>query len=174
VTKPIRVEASENVFDSLHVLGFHQYGDYIAKQRTLEPPEAEAMLLRLFNWQGQRNLYAANSAYLGWRNDFVLQPPHGPQSAQDWTRFWGTGEAGSFEGRVQFQGGNLRSRLTVAPQQITPEDFRLRADSAGYHAGPDGKDLGADIDLVGPGEAYERWKKTPDYQQWRKDTGQTE
>ena len=38
--------------------------------------------------------------------------------------------------------------------------------------GKDGKDLGADVDLVGPGPAYERWKKTPEYQQWLKDTGQ--
>ena len=37
---------------------------------------------------------------------------------------------------------------------------------------PDGKDLGADVDLVGPGAAYERWKKTLEYQQWLKDTGQ--
>jgi hypothetical protein len=28
------------------------------------------------------------------------------------------------------------------------------------------------VDLVGPGEAYERWKKTPDYQEWLKETGQ--
>jgi len=27
-------------------------------------------------------------------------------------------------------------------------------------------------DLVGPGAAYERWKKTLEYQQWLKDTGQ--
>src|SRR5262249_48046979 len=41
-----------------------------------------------------------------------------------------------------------------------------------YRAGKDGKDLGADVDLVGPGAAYERWKKRPEYQQWLKDTGQ--
>ena len=34
------------------------------------------------------------------------------------------------------------------------------------------QDLGADVDLVGPGPAYERWKKTPEYQQWLKDSGQ--
>ena len=28
------------------------------------------------------------------------------------------------------------------------------------------------MDLVGPGPAYERWKKTADYQQWLKETGQ--
>jgi len=53
----------------------------------------------------------------------------------------------------------------------TPEHFRLGPDSAGYRAGPYGKDL-ADVDLVGPGEAYERWKKTPEYQQWLEETGQ--
>ena len=55
---------------------------------------------------------------------------------------------------------------------ITAGDFRLRPDSPGYRAGKDGKDLGADVDLVGPGPAYERWKKTPEYQQWLKDTKQ--
>jgi hypothetical protein len=35
---------------------------------------------------------------------------------------------------------------------------------------PGGKDLGADVDLVGPGEAYERWHKTPAYQDWLKQT----
>jgi hypothetical protein len=28
------------------------------------------------------------------------------------------------------------------------------------------------VDLVGPGPAYERWKKTPEYQQWLNDTKQ--
>ena len=48
----------------------------------------------------------------------------------------------------------------------------LRHDSTGYRAGKDGKDLGADVDLVGPGPAYERWKKTLSYQQWLVETGQ--
>src|SRR5262249_21259755 len=52
------------------------------------------------------------------------------------------------------------------------EDYRLRADSPGKGAGKDGRDLGADVDLVGPGAAYERWKQTPEHQQWLQDTGQ--
>ena len=58
--------------------------------------------------------------------------------------------------------------MLSSPRRWT--DFRLRPDSAGYRAGKDGKDLGADVDLVGPGLAYERWKKSPDYQQWLKET----
>ena len=72
---------------------------------------------------------------------------------------------------MHYHGGNLASKLEMAPQKITPEDFRLRPDSAGYRAGADGKDLGADVDLVGPGPAYERWKRTPEYQSWLKETG---
>src|SRR5262249_29585247 len=56
--------------------------------------------------------------------------------------------------------------------KAAPEDFRVRRDSAGYQAAKGKKDLGADVDLVGPGPAYERWKKTPAYQEWLKETGQ--
>ena len=75
------------------------------------------------------------------------------------------------QGRVLLR-GNPKEMLTTNPEAITPDDFRLRPDSAGYRAGKDKKDLGADVDLVGPGPAYERWKKTPEYQQWLKDTKQ--
>ena len=90
----------------------------------------------------------------------------------DWNRFWHQTDTGSTEGVVRFQGGDLLQRTLTDAEKLSPEDFRLRADSAGYHAGPDGKDLGADVDLVGPGPAYERWKKTPEYQEWIKDSGQ--
>ena len=73
---------------------------------------------------------------------------------------------------MQYQGGNLFARLASAPDQLSPEDFRLLPNSAGYRAGMDGKDLGADVDLVGPGAAYERWKQTPEYQHWLKESGQ--
>jgi len=101
-----------------------------------------------------------------------LEPATRVKSLADWKQFWGGAEVDSLEGRVRYQGGDLLSKLHVAPEKLTPEDFRLRPDSAGYRAGEDGKDLGANVDLVGPGAAYERWKQTPEYQQWLKDTGQ--
>jgi hypothetical protein len=51
-------------------------------------------------------------------------------------------------------------------------DFRLLADSPGKGKGKGGRDLGADIQLVGPGAAYERWKQSAEYRQWVKETGQ--
>jgi hypothetical protein len=48
----------------------------------------------------------------------------------------------------------------------------LRLDPAmlGPGAGPGGTDVGADMARVGPGEEYQRWTKTPEYHDWRKQT----
>ena len=96
------------------------------------------------------------------------------RSPEAWRSGSGSGEPGTptVGGPRPLSGRRPVSPGSRSPDQLTPEDFRLRPDSAGYRAGKDGKDLGADVDLVGPGPAYERWKKTPEYQQWLKDTGQ--
>lgn len=62
--------------------------------------------------------------------------------------------------------------MKSSPETLVPADFRLHPDSAGKGAGPGGKDLGADVDLVGPGAPYERWKKKPEYQEWLKRTSE--
>ena len=48
-----------------------------------------------------------------------------------------------------------RMSALATPGGLTPADFRLAAGSPGKGAGPGGKDLGADVDQVGPGAAYE-------------------
>jgi hypothetical protein len=130
----------------------------------------------MLDWRDRGNLYAPGASLLLWN-----EPPKGvsrqigPESLADWKRLWASGDGDAVEGRVKYQGGDLLAKLRAEPEKLTPEDFRLRPDSAGYQAGKDGKDgkdLGADVDLVGPGPAYERWKKTPEYQQWLKETGQ--
>jgi hypothetical protein len=163
------VEASGNVFATDPVFSFDQYQPV----KTLPPLEAQEFVARMLGWQGERNLYAVAHDFLRLTvNGEFSEPPEGIKSVAGWRRFWGTPEADSIEGRVLFQGGNLAARLQDSPETLTPEDFRLRPDSAGYQASPDGKDLGADIDFVGPGAAYERWKQTPDYEQWLKETRQ--
>jgi hypothetical protein len=166
------VDTSDCVFDCPHLIDFAQTDAFLDKSSALTPDAAEAVLLRLLQWQGQRNAFAAGANSVRWNHGAQSQPPHGPQSLEDWGRFWGTVETDSQEGSIHFEGGNLRSRVEADLDRLTPDDFRLRPDSAGYRAGPDGNDLGADIDLVGPGAGYERWKKTPGYQEWLKDTGQ--
>jgi len=164
----IRLEATANIFDARPALGFSQSDEYLSKNKLLDPSEAESLAVRLLAWRDRRNLYSTGGASVQWSH----HPPHGPKNVDEWKKFWGAPDADASEGKVRYQGGNLVAKLTGAPDRITPEDFRLRPDSAGYKAGKDGKDLGADVDLVGPGAAYERWKKTPEYQQWLKESGQ--
>jgi hypothetical protein len=163
--QPSRLEISESLLNADKVLRFNQ-----PQPPPLPFAEAETLLARLLNWQGRGNLYGNN--LLEWCVGGKPMPPHGPQSLAEWKEFWKSSETGSLQGQVRFRGGDLLSRVATAPENITPADFRLRADSAGYRAGKNKQDLGADVGLVGPGPAYQRWKKTPEYQEWLKDAEQ--
>jgi hypothetical protein len=155
---------------------------FAVHKKSLGPGDTEELLLRLFDWQGRDNLYDAKAPALDEDAGFLATSSqagnqnswHGPLDLAGWSKFWESAEPNSLEGRVRYQSGDLAGRAAIAPHSITPQDFRLRPDSAGYRAGPDGKDLGADVDLVGPGPAYERWKKTAEYQEWLKETRQQE
>lgn len=136
----------------------------------LPPLERSQTLLAAFKrrvaWEAERNVYPAETSLIDSNSKIVAE--HALTTLEDWNDYWGVAEPGAAQGIIQYQGGNVR-----ASAELKPDEFRLRLGSAGYRAGPDGKDLGPDIDLVGPGAAYERWKKTPEYQQWLKETGQT-
>jgi hypothetical protein len=167
-TPPVRLEFSGNVarWDvSTRNKGFLYLGQVLVKE-PVSGAQAEAFLPRLVGLEEKQNVYQTGTPMLR-----LLKGKRGEDLA-DWDRFWAQSNTGSVEGDIRFQGGDLVSRARSAPELITAEDFRLRPDSAGYRAGKDGKDLGADVDLVGPGPAYERWRKTPAYQQWLKDSGQ--
>lgn len=172
-TKPIRLVVEGSIFSDQSVLAFKQEQAYLDSADLLEPAEAEAVLVQMLQWHGKRNAFARGSTAVRWyANLRGQQPARGPNCLEEWKTYWTSPETDSVEGNIQFGGGNLLSRPDAALDQLTSEDFRLRPDSAGYQAGLEGKDLGADVHLVGPGPAYERWKKTPEYQQWLKETKQ--
>lgn len=104
--------------------------------------------------------------------DLQLRPAPGVQGLAGWNHLWGAPDGESRDGRPRYQGGDLLAQSSYGPQRLTPADFRLRPGSPGKGTGAGGRDLGADVDLVGPGAPYERWKKTPDYPRWLKATGQ--
>jgi hypothetical protein len=172
-TPPIRLECSQNVASwdastrNQCFLFYHQ-----AFEEPLTATQAESLLPHLVALSEKQNVYQSHAPLFdvvaNWNS---LMGTRGRDLA-DWNRLWGQKDTGSLYGEVRFQGGDLITRARSAPELITAEDFRLRPDSAGYRAGKDGKDLGAEVDLVGPGAAYERWKKAPEYQEWLKETGQ--
>jgi hypothetical protein len=55
-------------------------------------------------------------------------------------------------------------------EQLRRGIVRIDPGMPGESAGPGGTDLGADLNLVGPGEPYQRWTKTAEYHEWRKKT----
>jgi formylglycine-generating enzyme required for sulfatase activity/tRNA A-37 threonylcarbamoyl transferase component Bud32 len=163
----LHIDAQENVFGD-PVITFAQFQD----KPTATGGEAEALLRRLVAWREQRNAYPESSFLLFHIPDKLIEPTKDRRKLAEWEEFWGIGNTGSIQGAIRFQGGDLTKKAKESPVALVPTDFRLAEGSTGKGARPDGKDLGADVDLVGPGPAYERWKKTPEYRQWLKDTGQ--
>jgi hypothetical protein len=165
--KVLRVAAAGNVIVAGSALAVAVVEDVVPAS------DAEAILAKGVGWKGEGNLFSLSGPFITiWTAEKLLTPTKPLIKLADWKQFWGSAESGSVTGKVRYRGGNLLAKLAAASKAVTPDDFRLRPDSAGYRAGKGGKDLGADVDLVGPGPAYERWKKTPDYQQWLKDTEQ--
>jgi hypothetical protein len=132
------------------------------------------VLPRLVAWSGDRNLYAILLDFWGLSRGYTepIEPVSRCRTLEEWKQLWGASEMDAVEGQVRYEGGDLVSKLQSTPDQLAAADFRLRTDSPGYRAGRDGKDLGADVDIVGPGKAYQRWKQTPEYQQWLQATSQ--
>lgn len=170
----ISLGSTENALDTggkwRELLEFHDHG-------TKRPSgaQAEGWLRRRVAWRERHNVYTPGAPGIVpyHKATGYLEPTRPRNGLADWEQFWGLRETGSVEGRLRYAGGDLHARRVSEPGSLTPEDFRLRPDSAGYRAGPGGRDAGADVDLVGPGAAYERWKTTPAYQEWLKATGQT-
>lgn len=163
-----RVTASGNVFNTWNwVLSIAP--DEVDEQISRD--DAKALLHRVYAWRDHRNLFWNRRSPL-----VVLESGVGQrhttlvEDLSEWKRLWDSSDDDVVEGRVLHHGGDLRARNLSNREQLTPEDFRLRPDSGGFRAGANRKDLGADIDLVGPGKAYERWRKTTEYQEWLKES----
>jgi serine/threonine protein kinase len=166
----LQIVASSNILDwSTAALQFQLRSK---PEAPSDVTEVEGLLPRSIHWRGERNVFRAGHQFLdfsiGWKK--TVRKAERGRNLEGWNRFWGLAGTGSLEGTILYQDVSARVKALRNPEQLTPDDFRLRPDSAGYQAGPDGKDLGADVDLVGPGEAYERWKRTPEYEQWQKET----
>jgi hypothetical protein len=123
-------------------------------------------------WREERNVYpeGVDLLRLGRGRKPEPEPAHALRTPTEWDRFWGLKETGSVRGRIAFRCGEAGKIPTTA--RLDPRDVGLRPDSAGHRAGKDGRDVGPDVDLVGPGPAYERWKGTAEYRRWLEESGQ--
>ena len=116
-----------------------------SSSRSLSAPRTRKRLLpRLVAWRGRSNLLSRRAAVLLWQRA-LRAAGTGETRQRAWrtgTQFWGVGgrrarrRARSVPGRRP-----ARQAAQPTPEKLTPEDFRLPPDSAGYRAGKDGKDL---------------------------------
>jgi uncharacterized protein (TIGR03067 family) len=162
-TPRLRLDALGNVLGGGFPFFFHPEHP----SRPLE--KAIPVLPKLLSFQDEHNLYVPSTAFLAVNREGAPKGLHQCETLAEWHQFWGIDKSTSRVGTPVYQGGDVFARARSAPAQLTPADFRLVKGSPGKGEGPDGKDLGADVDKVGPGKPYEDWKKTPDYQKWRKE-----
>jgi Protein tyrosine and serine/threonine kinase/Putative zinc-finger len=171
---PISIEMTGNVIECKDNFFRLNLGAYKADEKIVTPVQAEALLRGLVRWQMGDNLLPDGVGLL--RCVQALHHPlpgwHEPQTLTEWNSLWRLQATKSLQDRPVFAGVNLADRHTKTPEEVTAADFRLQPGSPGQGAGPGGQDLGANVDLVGPGPAYERWKNTPDYRAWQKATRQ--
>jgi hypothetical protein len=160
-----QVLLAANVFAGRYSMVVHQT---LPEWHILPAVTAADLYPAVFDWQDRDNVYARGVPLFR----ALEQPnPFDPQreigSLKDWQEWMGVKESSSVQGDIRFT-GVLGEETDL--EKLRPTDFRLAEGSAGRQAGPGGRDLGADVDAVGPGAAYEAWKQTPDYRQWLRDT----
>ena len=146
----LEIRATQNLF----------VGQELLSLGGRSPPEAEAVIRRRFRWEGDHNLYRAGIPLFRFFDE-----EDGPrwQGPEDWARLWGGPEAGALVAEPRFEGADGPGE---PPLTEGPAGWRLAPGSPGHAVGVDGRDLGADVDLVGPGPAFERWRATPAYARW--------
>jgi serine/threonine protein kinase len=162
---PFLWETSENVID---FTSFHMKTGRFAA--TPPPPKTSEQLLRKWVTLKERNNIHGPGDHM---MEHVTNKNLGGEMKKltDWRRFWNMGDDRDYlEGTVRYVSGDLHAKIRSKPETVTADDFRLHPDGFGWRTGPGRRDPGADLDIVGPGPAYERWKKTPEYQQWLQKT----
>jgi hypothetical protein len=161
---PLRVHASGNISSTRNAI---LCAISSPPKGLLEFEEQEYFLRQAIVWREQQNVYPDGMAFL-----CMLGPSKTTRvrSLAEGHELWRLTETGSLQGPVAHE--RPLAAIPSADGRIDPADLRLKPNSTGYRAGPDGRDLGPDLEIVGTGEAYERWKQSPEYMRWLIDTGQ--
>jgi serine/threonine protein kinase len=160
-----RLQSRGNVFHAQYgVVGFSVRGGSAPRQES----ELQALFRRLASWRERHNVYGQVPHFLS-VNSTSTKIQNSVKTLPEWRSFWGLERTDALHGAVRFRDGAALGAPDFAVETIRPDDFRLDPTSAGYRASPEQRDLGADMDIVGPGEPYFRWKQTPAYRAWLKD-----
>jgi serine/threonine protein kinase len=163
--RPYHLTATNNVFQT----GALFRVEINPKRTTLGDwpvDRVDRLAMALFDWKGVGNLVLPEAGYELWHSNGDGKLVRTIKGPEDWLRVWGKGDMKRENADLKLRDAvGQKKQLSLAAMGAV--DFRLAKDSPGKGKGPGGRDLGADVDRVGPGAAYEAWKQTPEYQQWR-------
>jgi hypothetical protein len=167
----MKVRAANNIFAFRTAAITAGIGPVAAhREPSFDGDQAASLLRRIVSWEDRENLFANEGMLIRWVVGTTrVSPARQIIDVNDWADFWDAGDTGSRRDAVKFVGGNLAARAAVAPEKIVPADFHPHARRGAIFL-PDADDQGpgADIEAVGPGPAYERWKLSPEYAGWLK------
>jgi hypothetical protein len=156
----LRFTSQFNVFQTDGFLGLIRFD-----HQPLPDPSRVPYLIA---WEERDNLYRGVPLRLvATRSD--SQAPETVdvvRTLDEWNALWGQESTGSLMADARFQGADFNQRWHDESRAWVAAGFRLADDSPGKGAGEGGRDLGADIDNLGPGPAYQVWRNSPDYQRW--------
>ena len=161
IPQPIEFAASLNVFDAAEaVLEVERPRDMRRGPPGGRQP-LEGRPSGLLRWTGNQNLFLVGRDMMLIRYQGRRFPvPWAPRRLRDWAEFWDGNERGSLESKPGEAARTLYERAGNNPSSVIAESFRLRPDSPGRQRGPSGRDVGARVEWVGPGSAYEAWKRS--------------
>jgi WD40 repeat protein len=158
--RPFRIEARSNIFNVGVV-----FAATVPANGAYQPEVDQPLLRRCLAWSESQNLYTGDLLHVSHNEAKYVSHRAIKNSLEDWQQYWGLNDTGSLHSqRLHFQGGNVRATKTATPEKLTAADFRLDKTSDGRGRGENGRDLGAEVERVGPGPAYDAWRRTADYQ----------
>jgi hypothetical protein len=146
----------------------------LSRTDALDAPAAALHRRRLLAWAGRGNVYPDGPQLLMHAVNGRVVPITPVTTLEHWRQTWGAAEPGAVQGPVRFTGKELQVRTPGDLDRLRPADFRLASGSAGKGTGEGGRDAGAPVDEVGPGPAYDRWRQSAAYREWRRQSGQPE
>jgi WD40 repeat protein len=152
------MELSDNVFANSHTW-------FLMNQWTelYKPAEFEKLARTLFRWKEENNVMGKSSLLAFTRAYQTIPETPVLKSREEWEDFWKLPKGSSLQGTVRF----VEPFKYLQAVSLPPSAFRLHPESAGAKKGAGGRDLGVDVELLGPA-AYERFRKSEAYRDWRK------
>jgi hypothetical protein len=132
--------------------------------------DSAAVLPKLVSFDDRGSVYPGGTNLLGFSAGWQpFKEGRTWTTLRDWYAFWShRAVPESLYGAISFQEPDLHNRLIRDVGGVTPAEFRLPATSPAKGTSTDGRDFGADMDLLGPGEPLARWRRTAEYRDWQR------